>query len=176
MIKTKTELVNELRTSFQELCSLCNDVHADVFNQSLGGKWTPAENFQHLVTATKITAVAFRLPKFIHQLLYGKPRRTSHGYSKVIEKYQKKLKEGAAASGVYVPKKTDYNQQQILRRLKAEAETLVSNLENNWTDEQLDSYQVAHPILGLLTLRELAYFTIYHNAHHIDTVKKVYMR
>lgn len=176
MKKTKQELIQELRTSFQELSSLCNAVHADVFNQSRDGKWTPAENFQHLVTATKVTAMAYKLPKFIPRLLYGKSRRTSHGFSKVTENYQKRLNEGASASGVYIPKKTDYSQHQLAQRIKVQAENLISNLENKWSDEELDQYQVAHPILGLLTLRELAYFTLYHNAHHINTVKSIYMR
>jgi uncharacterized damage-inducible protein DinB len=51
----------------------------------------------------------------------------------------------------------------------------VSAIRQKWTEEQLDNYCVAHPILGKLTMRELAYFTIYHNIHHMETIRKYYL-
>ena len=138
-------------------------------------KWTPAENFQHLVAATKMTSIAFVLPKFMPVLLYGKPARTSHGYNKVVDNYHKKLVEGAKATGVYVPKKTDYDRTALQQKLKREGDKLIGAIEKKWSDEELDNYQVAHPILGLLTHRELAYFTLYHNGHHLQTVQAHYL-
>ncbi len=103
MRKSKEEIVTELGQSFELLCHACHSVSDDLFNQSREGKWTPAENFQHLVTATKMTSLAFTLPKFLHVILYGKPQRTSHGFSKVVDNYQRRLSKGAKASGAYVP-------------------------------------------------------------------------
>jgi hypothetical protein len=175
MRKSKEEIIAELRSSFKALSDTCRVVDDSVFNESRSGKWTPAENFQHLVSATKMTSLAFTLPKFMHVMLYGKPRRTSHGFSKVISNYTQKLNEGAQASGVYVPKKTNYHKHDLTTRLHNEGNKLIAALENKWTDEQLDNYQISHPILGLLTVRELAYFTIYHNGHHLETVKRYYL-
>ncbi|MCW5908100.1 MAG: DinB family protein [Chitinophagales bacterium] len=175
MRKSKEEIIAELGASFNGLCNLCENISEEVFNRSHQNKWSPAENFQHLVTATKMTSLAFTLPKFLHVFLYGKPRRTSHVYSKVVERYQQKLNEGATASGVYVPKKTDYKKNELKARLESEGSKLITALNGKWTDEQLDNYQISHPILELLTIRELAYFTIYHNNHHLETVQKHYL-
>lgn len=175
MRKSKEEIVTELGQSFELLCQACHSVNDDLFNQSREGKWTPAENFQHIVTATKMTSLAFTLPKFLHVILYGKPQRTSHGFSKVVDNYHRRLNEGAKASGVYVPKKTDYRKELLKDKLETEGNKLIGAIQRKWSDEQLDRYQILHPILGVLTVRELAYFTIYHNGHHLETVRRLYL-
>lgn len=175
MRKSKDEIVTELRESFRSLGAVSASVSNDLFNVSRNNKWTTAENIQHLVNATKMTSVAFRLPKILPRLLYGKPKRTSHGFSKIVDNYHKKLEGGAVAMGVYVPKKTNYEKQKLNEKLSLEGENLVRAIESKWSDDELDQYQISHPILGLLTLRELAYFTIYHNQHHLNSIRTVYL-
>ena len=175
MRKSKPEIIEELRDSFRVLTETSSAVSPDNYNVSKEDKWTAGENIAHLVSATRMTAIPFTLPKFVPVLLYGKPKRTSHGYSKVVDNYIHHLEHGAKATGVYVPKKTNYTQDALHPKLNAQAEKLLSAIELKWSDEQLDHYQISHPILGLLTLRELAYFTIYHNGHHTETIRKYYL-
>lgn len=175
MIKSKEQIITELGDSFNSLADICTQVKHEHFNISKEGKWSAGENIQHLVNATKMTNVAFNVPKFVHVLLYGKPNRTSHSCSKVIDNYQKQLERGAKASGPYIPKQRDYQRELLQQRIKVQGDKLIASINNKWTEEQLDKYVIKHPILGLLTLRELAYFTIYHNGHHIDTIKRYYL-
>jgi hypothetical protein len=175
MIKSKDQLVTELDQSFNSLISISTLVKDDLYNVSKNNKWTPAENISHLVNATKMTTLAFSLPKFMHVLLYGKPARTSHGYNKIVDNYQNKLQDGAVATGLYVPKKTTYQKDKLHAKLKTEGDKLIGALDKKWSDEQLDNYQIAHPILGLLTVRELAYFTLYHNSHHQESIRQHYL-
>jgi hypothetical protein len=174
MRKSKEQIIEELHESFNWLYKTGCLVPEDGFNVSKGGKWTAAENIRHLCTGTKATTLAFTLPKFLLALVYGKPSHTSHSYSKLVDNYQKKLEAGAKATGAYVPEKMDFNKDKLLEKLRRGGEKLVAAITEKWTDEQLDHYQVKHPILGLLTLRELAYFTIYHNGHHLATIRKYY--
>ncbi len=175
MRKSKHEILTELNGSFNSLISVSSAVDDTIYNVSKNNKWTPAENIAHLVNATKMTSLVFTLPKFIPVLLYGKPARTSHGFGKIVNNYQKKLESGAVASGLYVPKKTNYVKVELNEKLKREGDKLILALDKKWEDEQLDHYQISHPILGSLTVRELAYFTIYHNGHHLETIKKNYL-
>jgi len=175
MRKSKDEIIVDLQESFDSLVRASSSVRHELYNVSKENKWTTAENISHLINATKMTSLAFRLPKFMPVLLYGKPSRTSHGFTKVIDNYQKKLGEGATASGVYVPKKINYEREKLNKKLKDEAQKLIRAISEKWNEEQLDHYQISHPILGLLTVRELAYFTIYHNRNHLDTIKKNYL-
>ncbi len=176
MRKSKEEIIIELQDSYDALCTACLAITDEAFNVSKENKWTPAENIQHLITSTKMTAMAYTLPRFLHVMLYGKPGRTSHGYSKVIDNYVHKLEHGARASGVYVPKKVNYKRRELHNRLQVEGAKLVRAVRDKWTDEQLDQYVIKHPILGLLTIRELAYFTIYHNGHHLNTINTIYLQ
>jgi len=175
MIKSKEQIVGELRESFDVICKASSSVPDELYNVSKENKWSTAENVQHLTTSAKMTSLAFTLPKFVHVLLYGKPGRTSHGYSKVVDNYEKLLEKGAVAGGVYVPGKTDYNKAKLTAALQSEGDKLAKAIADKWTDEQLDKYIIKHPILKLITVRELAYFTIYHNGHHLQTIKKYYL-
>ena len=175
MRKSKHEIIAELKGSFDSLIAVSSLVDDAIYNVSKNNKWTPAENIAHLVQATKMTSLVFILPKFVPVLLYGKPNRTSHGFGKIVDNYHHKLQDGAVATGVYVPKKTNYEKEKLNNKLRATGEKLVHAISEKWSDEQLDNYQIQHPILGLLTARELAYFTIYHNGHHLETIKKHYL-
>ena len=42
---------------------------------------------------------------------------------------------------------------------------------NNHTQFELDSYRLPHPILGKITLGELAIFTSFHTSHHFELLK-----
>ncbi|MFM2306165.1 MAG: hypothetical protein RLZZ367_834, partial [Bacteroidota bacterium] len=73
MRKCKEEIIAELRGSFDSLIQVSSAVPDGVYNVSVSNKWTPAENVAHLVNATRMTSLAFSLPKFMHVVLYGKP-------------------------------------------------------------------------------------------------------
>ncbi len=44
-------------------------------------------------------------------------------------------------------------------------EDLISACEQ-WDETALDQYQVPHPVIGNLTVREMLFFTIHHNLRH----------
>lgn len=175
MQKSKATIISELNTCFETLYKTANLVPDALFNTSKENKWTPAENISHLITATKMTLLAFKLPKAVPALLYGKGNGTSRDYEALAGSYNQQLAAGAKATGAYVPKKTDYDRTKLSNLILKEGQKLVYAINNNWTEEQLDNYRVTHPILGKLTMRELAYFTIYHNIHHMETIRKYYL-
>lgn len=172
---TKPQIIELLNESFEQLLHTSSSVHETQYNFSKDQKWSTAENVQHIINATRMTHLAFNLPKVFPHLLYGKSNRTSHTFTKVVDAYHKKLQQGAKASGLYVPGNKQYVKVQHANALKSSSVKLVSAIENKWSEQQLDALQVAHPLLGLVTLRELAYFTIYHNRHHEQTIKELYL-
>jgi hypothetical protein len=40
----------------------------------------------------------------------------------------------------------------------------------SWDEAPLDRYCLPHPALGRLTVREMLFFSLYHNAHHLNLV------
>jgi hypothetical protein len=39
-----------------------------------------------------------------------------------------------------------------------------------WPERALDRHLLPHPLMGLLTIREMLAFTVYHTAHHLRRV------
>lgn len=173
-MKSKAQIITELKQSFNELLETAGKVPEESYNLPKDNKWSTGENIQHLVTSTKMTRLPFSLPKPFVRLLYGKPNRASKTFDGLVHKYQTKLQEGGKASGPYVPKKRVYRKDELHQKLKTEGDKLVSAIEKT-KEEHLDEYVIAHPLLGKISLRELCYFTIYHNQHHCETIREVYV-
>lgn len=53
-------------------------------------------------------------------------------------------------------------------RVNAELRTNIAR----WTDDSLDRFQLPHPLLGKLTVREMLFFTLYHQRHHRDVIER----
>lgn len=58
----------------------------------------------------------------------------------------------------------------LLKMFKMQSRLLVQSAAR-LTEEQLDSLQIPIPYLGLITFREILYFTHFHTKHHLNSVK-----
>jgi hypothetical protein len=154
-------------TTFSEQTALTS-----FYTSNETGKWSAAENLIHLNLAMKRSNLAMRLPKFMVRLVSGKANRPSRTYDELVQKYQAKLNAGAAASSAFIPQLQDKSKSLLIKNWQELTNDFLRYLEDNWTEEQLDSYLVPHPILGKITVRELCYFTIFHTAHHLEIMKK----
>jgi hypothetical protein len=171
---TKSEMITGLNKSVSDLSAYCESIPPELFFAQPADKWSIAQNIIHLCKSAKMTALAYRLPKFIVRLYAGKPNRPSRNYDELVAKYKTKLEQGGKASGPYIPEPAAARQtkEMILESFKLLNQKLVNAIERNWQEEKLDHYLAPHPLLGKITLRELIYFTIYHTWHHLDIIKR----
>lgn len=44
-------------------------------------------------------------------------------------------------------------------------------LPANWSEEELDQHCVNHPALSQITMREMLFFIIFHNYHHLELMR-----
>ncbi len=174
--RTRDEILAQLHelhragTTFWELFS------AEAFFTPVGGGWSPAGNVRHLNKAIKPLARALTLPRFLLWMLFGKARKPSRSYSGLRDIYLATLKRGAGA-GSFAPEPPDSsgNADGSRAKLMATREDLANKLSaaiRRWNDEDLDRYRLPHPLLGKLTVREMLFFTVYHNYHHPHSVAK----
>jgi len=168
---TKNEIITAIEKIFSTFSIYCSNISEPVFFDKPTAKWSIAENVQHLVIATNTSTLAFSLPKFLVRLISGTPNRRSGTYEELVAKYKKKLEEGGAASGRFVPRPIaiKYGKEKLMQRFAAAAEKHLSSLKKT-NETGLDNYLVRHPLLGRITLRELCYFTIYHTQHHLNII------
>lgn len=171
---TKTEIITAAVNVFNRLTDACKSMDEALLFKRPPGKWSAAENVQHLIISTNTTTLAYRLPKFLVKWIGGTPNRNSRTYQEVKDKYYKKLSEGGRASARFVPKPIEikFGKQRLLQNWKTATEKFIKALDKNNPEKDLDSYLVKHPLLGRITLRELCYFTIFHTEHHLQSIQK----
>jgi uncharacterized damage-inducible protein DinB len=142
----------------------------DFFIRS-GSAWSASDNLDHLIKIVRPITRALKLPRLALQGMFGKSERPSRGYEEICEIYRSEIKKGAHASGRYLPDqespgdKNDLRKVDLIRQWEKASAELVAAAEE-WTEADLDACQIPHPILGKLTVREILFFTIYHNLRH----------
>jgi uncharacterized damage-inducible protein DinB len=88
-----------------------------------------------------------------------------------MRSFARGIANGAKASGRYLPKQetpaenTEEKKNEYLAQWSTVSADLVSVVEK-WNEDELNQYQLPHPLIGKLTVREMLYFTIYHNLRH----------
>ena len=167
------DITRQLRSTTDEFISFCNPIQDTLFFFQPADKWSIAQNVKHLSISVSRTQLAYSLPKFIVRLIAGKPNRISRTYEVLVEKYKTKLMQGGKASGPFIPKNIPAGTDKdfLLKQFAVAVKSLATIIEKKWTDPQLDNYLAPHPLLGKITLRELAYFTIHHTSHHLEIIK-----
>ena len=130
------------------------------------GKWTAGQQMEHILRSVRPVALAFGLPAWTLRLLFGKANRPSRSYAALVEKYQQKLAAGYSASSQFLPPPVKLAQRQpLVSQLEKQVARLNRRL-GNYSEIQLETLLLPHPLLGKLTLREMLYFTAYHVEHH----------
>jgi DinB superfamily len=171
---TKEGIIKQLNMAVDAFEQTGRKLSDEQFFTKSDDLWSAAEQMQHLILAVKPLNKAFGLPRLVLRLLYGKPNRNSSiNYQELVKKYQGKLERGAKASAAFTPKPITSD---------TDKESLINNFAKNYIDftakiasineYDLDNYQLPHPILGKLSLREMLYFTAYHVEHHHNIVKE----
>jgi uncharacterized damage-inducible protein DinB len=170
-ISTKDQLIATLKEANQRVIAWFTKIPAEHFFTRQGEVWSASDNVDHLIKAHKPISKALKLPKITLRAMFGKPDKAFMTYEELCKIYREEIAKGAQASGRYLPNQEnpDSNAETKKRELldqfsKASAE-LVSAIET-WDNKELDDYLLPHPILGKLTIREMVFFTIYHNLRH----------
>ncbi|OSZ77609.1 hypothetical protein CAP36_14645 [Chitinophagaceae bacterium IBVUCB2] len=173
-ISSKQEIIQQLQVALNETLAYCNEINDEIFFHQPETKWSIAQDIAHLTTATNSSRLAYTLPRFIVRLYAGKPNRPSRSYDELVEKYKSKLEKGGKASGRFVPSPISpgKGKQLLLDNFSKAMDKMAAAIQNKWETNQLDKYIAPHPLLGKITLRELAYFNIYHTYHHLALIKQ----
>lgn len=165
-------LKSKLLANHQLFTTHISNLTSEAFLLSRNNKWTAGQQLEHIYLSVKPVRQALSLPKFLLKFIFGKANRESRSYDDLVKKYLQKLESGGRAPGRFVPKSVHYaKRENLVMALDKEVNKLCSKL-NRYTESELDTYIIPHPLLGKLTLREMIYFTIYHVTHHLEQTKQ----
>jgi hypothetical protein len=145
------------------------------FFQPIGTSWSPAEAVRHLTKSTRPVVLALNAPKLLLRIRFGKSKRPSVSYEELRTRYRGLLDAGGKA-GCFAPSsQTESDLVAWRERILATYAGVNEDLRRaigRWSEKKLDDLQLPHPLLGKLTVREMLLFTLYHQRHHIDVVRR----
>ncbi len=166
----KLELLSRLKDSSQRVINWFTEIPAGEFFQRKGEVWSASDNVDHLIRSHKPIAMALKLPRLTLRTMFGAANQPSRSYDAICQMYKDTLAAGGVASGKYLPNQQTPEQPNVakmeLLNQFSKASADVVSVAEKWNDDDLDGYLLPHPLIGKLTIREMLYFTIYHNLRH----------
>lgn len=135
-------------------------------------KWNALQQVDHLIKSVAPVKKAFSLPNFILGWRFGYANRPSRTYDALVDRYHIKLQAGGRASAAFIPGPDIpvSEKDRLLSQLDAEVRQLIKKT-SRYKEFSLDKYILPHPLLGMITLREMIYFTAYHASHHGKSIE-----
>lgn len=147
---------------------------ADFF-APMGGHWSAAEHVRHLTRSMSPLLPVLRVPRVALRLAFGAATEPSRSYEQIEAMYERALAAGGTA-GRFAPspERPDGDSARRDAIMDAHSETLrgLTQAMDRWTEAQLDSHRLPHPLLGKLTVREMMLFSLLHNQHHVSVAER----
>jgi len=167
----KTTLTKSLDENAVQFIELVKGLNQDEFEVNIHDKWSAGQDLVHLIKVLQIVNIGFTLPKPFLRLLFGINKNDSRSFENLQQLYKNALEGGAKAPTIYIPKPVSFNEKEKLIQQYASLNKSFIDKLNSHTTSELDSYRLPHPILGKISLGELASFTSFHTSHHFESLK-----
>jgi len=166
----KNELLAFLNDNYSAFINYVDSLSNQAYHYSEGGKWSAGLHLSHLVLSVKPLARVFELDKVIIAQKFGSSTELRRSYAEIKSIYFEKLKDGGKAPDRFVPETESAIHKFALSKT---LETLINQLGTaieRFSEEELDTLLVPHPLIGNLSLREMLYNAIYHAEHHQNLI------
>lgn len=169
----KATLIQSLNDKFDELIQWAERQDDDKFELSAReGKWTTGQHILHLIVSTKAVVLGMSFDKSLLKDRFGLNDREEKDYEGIYKMYLDLLAKGpVVATAPYRPSVVkNEDKKAILAKFDEKRHDLIKVLEQ-WTEDELSSYQLVHPLMGPMSIREMILFTIYHTEHHLKPLR-----
>jgi hypothetical protein len=168
---TKESIVDTLESGHKSIIDYVSGLSKETFFNGSDERWSPAHHVGHL-TLTH-TSVSRGFPLKDRLPVYDKPSRS---YDEIKTFYLEALKNAPPAflanNPFAVKIKPEDTQQGLLETFKQKVKDLYEPLES-WSEEELDTKAMKHPVLGLLSVREMFFFIAIHDQHHLEGIQNL---
>lgn len=170
----KSDIISGLNDVYDRIISYCNDQDDSIFAKPLSeGKWSTAQNLEHLCTSTFPMVKGMAMPKLMMKATFGTNNRSEKTIEELYAKYKAALAGGQKAPPKFDPAQIGNDQKQELLEKFAYARTKLLKVLDKWDEKSMSKYILPHPALGKLTIREMLFFTIFHTEHHLEIIKRI---
>lgn len=173
----KSTIISELRKTQTELSDYVQSISQSQFEQRQGESWSAEGYLKHLILSNKPFVKGLNLAKEGLAKMFGESSKGSRSYEDLTALYKSRLAEGVRAENFdkvtpdfyRIPEGITDEKAYFVDTWNETHEKLYVALEN-WEESDLDRYQIPHPAIGNITIREMLYFTISHNRLHYNDI------
>lgn len=167
---TKQELLKDFTQNHLQIIHYIDHLPSQKFNYHSPGKWTTGQPLQHiLLTITPFPKVL--ASKVVIREKFGEINRPTWDYSTVLENY---LNTSLKAPEPFLPEtEVSYSQKEKIISDIHENLNQIQQIVDTYSEEELDTLTLPHPLLGLVTIREMFYLMSYHPLHHQKQIEQL---
>jgi len=176
---SKAEISQAFQTAHRAINAYFGGLAPDAFFAHPPEVWSAGENLQHLVLTVRPITKAVLIPREKLSKRFGLADRPSRRFTDIRDEYRTGMQTGlVVAPPPFVPVLDELpadpqlGQAQIIADWQETSQGLTTHLKN-WTEAELDTYQLPHPLFGMMTMREMLFFTVYHDLHHLDDAQRL---
>ena len=170
-MSNKTTIIASLNDGVNQFNELISSLDQAAFETNYNNKWSAGQDLVHLIKVLKIVNIGFTLPKPLLHLMYGVNKNETRSFELLKTLYKNALEGGAKSPTIYIPKPVLFESKNHLIQKHQQLNEAFIDKMNQHSDNALDRYRLPHPILGKVTLRELASFTSFHTKHHLELLR-----
>jgi hypothetical protein len=175
--QTKPEIIIRLRQVQRDLSDTVRNMPAPQFERGTAQAWSPADYLKHLLLSVKPFAKALSFPPDALKRRFGEITRPPLSYAELEAKYRARLAEGIRAEDYEavtpatfrIPEGTTDVRATLVDLWEEAHERMITGLEH-WSEGDLHAVQILHPALGGISVREMLFFTIFHNTLHAEDI------
>ncbi len=174
-MRDRSDVIRGIERMETDVRAFFAGLNPDVFFRKPPTGWSPAQNLNHFIKSLRPVRLSLRLPRATF-LMFGTVAASGTPQD-VIDRYLTVLASGFQAGLAFRPGGSDTTgsaesraQNQMIDRYGGDCATLAGVVEK-WSEGDLDRYRMPHPATGLLTVREMLYFTVFHPYHHMGKVR-----
>ena len=164
----KQEIIASIAKNHKAFIKKISDLSDTDFMKKPNGKWTAGQQLEHILKSVIVVSRAFEVPKSVLADKFGLSNKSSRDYKSIVNDYLITLEQNPnyKLEKRFSPEEVNLKEKnEKLIKLENIACNLEKNIEN-YSEDELDTYMLPHPVMGKFTLREVLYFTAYHVLHH----------
>jgi hypothetical protein len=169
---TQHDIIQSIKNEVAAITETVKDLdETTFFKMPHPEKWSIAQNLVHLFQSVKGLVGLFGTPSKMDG--FGKSDRSSKSYEDIKAAYQKILSVPLPPPfNGFRPIDTEGSVSEVMANFQSIHARLLERFAL-FSEADLDTYQIPHPVMGLLTMREIMQFTAYHTRHHHLAIKNI---
>lgn len=168
---TKDILQKQLTEHHQAFGQYLNDLSETDFTHSKDEKWSAGQQLEHIFLSVRpLSRLLGNKSEILER--FGKAPHPSRTYNDLVSDYHQVLSRGVKAGPRFSPEPTSYDRKgDLVTELNDHIKMITDHL-NDYSEDELDTLVIPHPVMGPFTMREMMMFAIYHVQHHLKSVRE----